>query len=207
MDNIKEWEVFLKAAREMESDYSREIEKCKKLSAELETLKAEHALLLNKHKAENQKAQELEKRLKNMMENQPQESRVKGVKLAKQFNLLLKGLKEETERLKRTYPIFDLLAAKQAEVERMKQALKKVPKDHADRKAIESMVKSHIVERDELRGIAQDAENRFKTQLEMIKSAYLTSMEETASSSPDASASKSSGKTEKSPDWVRVPEH
>jgi hypothetical protein len=91
------------------------------------------------------------------------------------FNAALKEIRIDIERMKASYPIFDLVAAKEAEVDRMKKALQAIPRNHSERKSIESMVKAHIIERDQLRRIAEDAENRFEQQLAKIETATLVS--------------------------------
>lgn len=80
----------------------------------------------------------------------------------------LEDLRAETEKLRAFYPLRDLLLAKQAEVDRMKKALQEIPLDHPERRTIETMVKSHIVERDEIRNLIDEAEGRFQAQLQAI---------------------------------------
>lgn len=75
----------------------------------------------------------------------------------------LDKFKVELEHLRTIYPIRDLLSAKQAEVERMKKALEKVSRNHPERATVESLVKSHIVERDQLRVLLKDAEQKFQS--------------------------------------------
>ncbi len=122
--------------------------------------------------------------------------------LQKQFNLVLKGLREECERLKTTYPVFDLLAAKQIEVDRMKKAFHALSDGHSDRKAIEGMVKAHIIERDELLKIAEEAESRLQKQLDKIHASYLKA----SRGQPSRGDSESQEKSPPPIEWVRVPE-
>lgn len=136
---IKDWDIFLKAAQQVEKDYLTEVEKNKVLSAELQKAKAEIRQLVAKLQSAQQSSQKLGQ------------------------------LEEEVQKLKANYPIQDLLEAKQVEVERMKKALAAVAIDHPDRKVIESMVKAHIIERDKLKYLAQEAESRFQIQLQQIR--------------------------------------
>jgi hypothetical protein len=111
-----------------------------------------------------------------------------------QFDAELKKIKLDVEKMKTSYPILDLVSAKEAEVDRMKKALQTVPRNHADRKAIESMVKAHIVERDQLRRIAEEAENRFDQHLEKIETASLMAAQEQEEF------------VARGADWVKIPE-
>jgi hypothetical protein len=93
--------------------------------------------------------------------------RIEHEMLVKKFDELY----AETEKLRSTYPIYDLVTAKEVEVERLEQSLEQFSLDHPDRRGAEELVRSHIIERDELRTILQRAEKRLKLQLEKIQNA------------------------------------
>lgn len=214
MNKHDDWKDFLEAAKEVEKDYYAELQKVKNLTEELNTAKVEHDKLFKNYSEVKNRTRELELRLKKIELDQdfkaPSEVKskvtnddVSSMKIKMRASLL--QLHEETERLRAVYPVYDLLAAKQTEVDRMKKALTTVSRDHPERKIVESMVKSHIIERDELRWIVQDAESRFKLQIERIQ-AELSSLldDDTASCTPIKQGFSQGGNSKKS---IRVPEH
>lgn len=81
----------------------------------------------------------------------------------REFKCRLNELKRETDKLKKIYPLYDLLLAKQKEVERMKKSLEQISMDHPERKVIEDLVKFHVIERDELKEVIEIAEKRFES--------------------------------------------
>jgi hypothetical protein len=97
--------------------------------------------------------------------------------LKKLFQEELSKLKEETEKLKSIYPLYDVLASKQIEVERMEGALQGVALDHPEREAIENMVKAHQAEREELKWLIQQAEHRFLRHFDQIRVAQMVGSE------------------------------
>lgn len=138
MNKEQEWNFFLQAAKEVESDYQLEVEKVKKLTAEI-------ALFQKKYWDEKKKTEEL--------------------------TLNLNDLKKEIDRLRSIYPLQDLLAAKQAEVDRVKKAWQSIAREHPEHDVIESMVKAHIMERDQLRKLLRTAEERFQMLFEQASEA------------------------------------
>jgi hypothetical protein len=173
-----DWEAFVLASEKIEQQYTKQLELNKKLNAEVQIYRAE--------------CETLRKELASLKGSK--KKRNSHATLSPDLQKQLDFLKRETERLKSIYPIFDLLKAKQAEVERMKKALQQIPKDHPDRSAAESMVKAHIVERDELRLLIEEAENRFKAHHDQIQEVYSMGSDGTSGDPLNL-------------DQIRVPEH
>jgi hypothetical protein len=129
---------------------------------------------------ERQRSDELQRKLE-LLPYQPQKRKSSSSKANhSHLQKTLEELRAETERMRAFYPLRDLLHAKQAEVDRMKKALQDVPADHPERSTIESMVKSHIVERDEIRNLIDEAEVRFQAQLQVIDETLQTLPSETS---------------------------
>ena len=169
----------MKAAKEIERDYQLELEKVKKLNAELQLIRSENQKLSNKYLDEKKKSDQLKMHFKEQ----------------------LRQIYLETERLRYIYQIHGLLNAKQHEVDRMKKALNSVSREHPERREIEVMVKSHIVERDELRSMIASAEARFEAQLEKIQK--LTDN----FSDPEIVEPQSEGSGKSPGSTMRIPEH
>jgi hypothetical protein len=156
-----EWETFLQAAKEIEKDYSQEIEKNKKLNKEYKQLKESYDQLQQRYLEVSKQLQEVR-------------FETNGKQSSKNFQKKILEFQKEIEKLRSVYPLLDLLEAKQAEVKRMKKAMEDIPREHPERKAIEAMVKAHIVERDELNVLVEKAEERFKQQYLKIESEKAT---------------------------------
>jgi hypothetical protein len=169
IDLPENWESFVRAAQQIEKEYLIELEKNKKLNAELQLVRAECDAIRRQYVEEYHRAQELEALQKTSSGGKKKKTASPSSTLGSEVKKLLQNLKEETERLKSIHPLQDLFNAKQIEIDRMKKALKIVSKEHPDRTAMESLVKAHIIERDELRELIQEAEERFRAQLDRIR--------------------------------------
>lgn len=89
----------------------------------------------------------------------------------KRFRTLAAQLFREVEYLRQVHPLKGVLAAKQAELNRVKKSLKQIGAQHPDRKRAEQLVKSHIVERDEIIDLLRVTEERLLAQLAKIEDA------------------------------------
>lgn len=89
----------------------------------------------------------------------------------KRFRLLAAQLFREVEYLRQVHPLKGVLAAKQAELTRVKKSLTQIAPSHPDRKRAEQLVKSHVVERDEIIDLLRATEERLLSQLAKIEDA------------------------------------
>jgi len=94
----------------------------------------------------------------------------------KKFRDVAQALYTEVEYLRQVYPIRGLLAAKDAELVRVKKALRHVPPNHPDRASIERIVSDHQAERNQIERVAKEMEERLNEQSR--------SMQEMAQESP-----------------------
>ncbi len=86
------------------------------------------------------------------------------------FQKLATHLYLEVEHLKKVHPLRGLLAAKQAELERLKVGMKRIPAGN-ERTRVEAMIKDHIRERDEIWRLLEKAEQEIANQLTRIEDA------------------------------------
>lgn len=89
----------------------------------------------------------------------------------KKFRLLAAQLFREVEYLRQIHPLKGILAAKQAELTRVKKSLAQIAPSHPERKRAEQLVKSHVVERDEVIELLRSTESRLLSQLAKIEDA------------------------------------
>jgi chromosome segregation ATPase len=137
--------------------------------AELESLRAQLA-------GESKKVKSLEDEVQRLKEELSQVNTQANTKKkrprASESNLELKrnleSLRLETERLKLSYPLYDLLKAKELEVDQVERTLAELPADHVERSALQSIAKSHRAEKEQLSFLIEKAEARFRKHLEQI---------------------------------------
>ena len=153
MERPQDWEIFWKASEEVELNYHLEVEKNQALRGELNQaqiqLKALQGLLQKERESQKQSQLEL--------------ARVRDA--LQKFAPLLSQIRKEHEKLQSLYPIQDLWAAKQLEVDRLKKSLDSLPEKHEDREAIRACVAAHNTQLDELKWILDEAEARFDEQI------------------------------------------
>ncbi|MEO5970920.1 MAG: hypothetical protein ABIQ95_13410 [Bdellovibrionia bacterium] len=143
------------------SEKFREVrQEVEKLSSELRKLKTEYDLLFDKYASSEKLVRELQEELNTEIG-------------PNQFRKTLHSLKEETERLRAVYPVEDLLAAKELEVEKTSKALASVTEAHPEFSSFDLRLRTHTQERDELRKIVSKADERFRRQILRIRTAGL----------------------------------
>jgi predicted Zn-dependent protease len=161
--------------KEYREDFAQLLEKNKELVAQMLQLQNAYEVLKQKYLQERKKLQKLQAAYR---DNQHVKQAKAEIIVAKnRFNETLSRFYREIQQLKETSPLYDLLAAKELELDRIKKALNVVSQSHDDRKAIESLVECHLYERDQLKTMIEKAESRLHTQLNQIRDANFLSLQ------------------------------
>jgi chromosome segregation ATPase len=72
----------------------------------------------------------------------------------------LEALRSENERLRNIYPLRDLLATKEREINRVEQEMQGIPEDHPDRASVNEVLDVMFEQREQIRQILSDAERK-----------------------------------------------
>jgi chromosome segregation ATPase len=152
VDRPEDWEIFWKASEEIELNYHLEVEKTQSLRGDLSQAKIQIQnldALLKKEKEAHQKSTHELSGLRSKVEK---------------LSLLANQVRKENEKLKTVHPIRDLWTAKELEIDRLKKALGTISKGHSERAAILAIVQAHELQRDELKWLLDEAEQRLEEQ-------------------------------------------
>lgn len=85
------------------------------------------------------------------------------------FREIASALHREVEYLKQIYPIRGLLKAKTLEIERVRKALDRLPRNHPERIAIGRIIEDHQDERQSIERMLAEMESRLEKQCEKIQ--------------------------------------
>ncbi len=166
-----EWQAFIDAAREIERELRLAQARCQQLEQEVSEVKTTSAAL----KEEVRQAHEEYDRLyrKSQQPPKPQgedpKSRAERERERARFREIVALMHREVEYLKKVYPLFDLLEAKEAEIRHYRALLDRVPPSHPDRATMEAAVQAHMAERNEIRMIAEEGRRRLDQELGDMK--------------------------------------
>lgn len=151
-----ELEALVRAARELEKDQIELMKQYDKLYRDYARVKQELA----------RKDQEIAQAVARAAQSsaQPMVAEEK-----RKFRTLAAQMYQEVEYLRQVHPLKGILAAKQAELERVKKSLRRIPRGHRDRAGAEAMVKAHVVERDQLIELVEATETRLNQELQQIQ--------------------------------------
>lgn len=94
-------------------------------------------------------------------------------KLKQQFQEEFSKLRLEIEKLRLIYPLYDLLALKQFEIERLKKALNLIEQEHPEYRKLELIISDHFEEREVMKSLIANMEIRFNRYLDRTQAAEL----------------------------------
>ncbi len=156
MERPEDWEIFWKASEEIEFNYHLEVEKSKSLVGDLGQTRVRMQNLEALLHQEREAHQATKKQLSRV---QPTYERLKALAIQ---------IRNENQKIHQVYPIQDLWAAKQIEIDRLKKSWEALPKNHSDRNSILALIEAHEQQRDELKWLLDDAEHRFEEQIKRL---------------------------------------
>lgn len=184
-----EWKAFIDAAREIENELRLAQARCRQLEEEVAEVRATSEALKEEVRQAHEEYDRLYRKSSQRDSMPPREdakARAERERERNRFREIVGLMHREVEYLKKVYPLFDLLEAKEAEIRHYRSLLERVPPQHPDRPAMEAAVQAHLAERNEIRMIAEEGRKRLDGELADMQALLdVTDPDETSSAHPE----------------------